>query len=265
VSAKLIPQFSDAVAMIDYARQRDIGLMTVLVPNLKGAERAIAAHAESLVLPISASETHSQKNIRKSREEQISELRRIRDLIDDQPEGSRPLLAAGIATAFGCSYEGSISEDDVFLIVDKCLDVGVDEIGLADTVGYATPRQISSAFDRLNQRVDSSVGVRAHLHDTFGMGLANAFAALECGVKFIDASLCGLGGCPFAPGSAGNITLEDLVYMVQKLGLKTGIDLDKLLSGKALLRELVPETTLRGALSITGRYPADFVPERLNK
>ena len=217
------------------------------------------------MLPISASETHSQKNIRKSREEQINELRRIRNLIDDQPEGSRPFLAAGIATAFGCSYEGSISEDDVFLVVDQCLDIGVDEISLADTLGYAAPRQISSAFNRLNRRVDSSVAIRAHFHDTFGMGLANAFAALECGVTFIDASLCGLGGCPFAPGSAGNITLEDLVYMVQKLGLRTGIDLDKLLTGKALLQALVPEATLRGAVSMASRYPADFVPERLNK
>ena len=264
VPPKLISQFTDAEEMIDYARQREVGVATVLVPNLKGAERAIGANAASLVLPISASETHSNKNIRKSREEQIDELRRIRNLIDQQAENHRPLLAAGIATAFGCSYEGPVGENEVFRLVDKCLDIGVDEIGLADTVGYATPPQITRAFGRLIARADSTVSIRAHFHDTFGMGLANAFAALDCGVKLLDASLGGLGGCPFAPASAGNITLEDLVYMAQKLGLKTGIDLDKLLRGKSLLHELLPDTTLRGALSLASGYPADFSPETRN-
>jgi hydroxymethylglutaryl-CoA lyase len=248
--------------MIAYARQLDIALATVLVPNLKGAERAIAANAASLVLPVSASETHSMKNIRKSRDEQLNELRQIRALIDEQPEGDRPLLAAGIATAFGCSYEGKVSEDEVFRIVDACLEIGVEEIGLADTVGYATPRQITRVFTRLIQQVDPTLQVRAHFHDTFGMGLSNSFAAVESGVKFVDASLCGLGGCPFAPGAAGNTTIEDLVYMVQKVGLRTGIDLDKLLEGKALLTELAPGATLRGALSLAGKYPKDFVPEK---
>lgn len=261
VPPQLMPQFDDAVAMIEYARERAVGLATVLVPNLKGAERAIAAQAPSLVLPISVSDTHSRKNIRKSTHEQIGELSRIRDLISEQPATSRPVLAAGISTAFGCSYEGTIREDDVFAVVDACLDIGVDEIALADTVGYATPRQVSSAFDRLTRRVDSSVAVRAHFHDTFGLGLANSFASLECGVKYIDASLCGLGGCPYAPGAAGNVTLEDLVYMAQKLGLKTGIDLDQLLHGRALLRQLLPNAALRGALSAAGKFPADFIPE----
>ena len=262
VPPKLMPQFRDAEEMIAYTRQLNVGLATVLVPNLRGAERAIDAKAESLVVPVSASETHSVKNIRKSRQEQLDELRRIRALIDDQPDGGRPLLAAGIATAFGCSYEGRVSEDEVFRVVDACIDIGVEEVGLADTVGYAMPDQITSAFSRLARRVGSSLQIRAHFHDTFGMGLSNSFAAVESGVKLVDASLCGLGGCPFAPGSAGNTTLEDLVYMVQKMGLRTGIDLDRLLGGRALLSEIVPEATLRGALSMAGKYPEDFVPEK---
>jgi len=258
---KLIPQFADADAMVDYANSIGVVLPTVLVPNYKGAERAIEAGAKSLVLPLSVSETHSQKNIRKSRDGQIDELARIRAHIDEQPVDNKPLLAAGISTAFGCSYEGRVPEDDVFKLVDRCLEVGIDEVGLADTLGYATPPQISSAFKRLFQRVGDETLIRAHFHDTFGLGLANAFAAFETGVKIFDGSLCGLGGCPFATNAKGNTTLEDLVFLFQKCGLKTGIDLEALLQGQRLLHSLLPDTPLYGVINQAGRFPADFEPQ----
>jgi hydroxymethylglutaryl-CoA lyase len=263
VPPRLVPQFEDASEMIGYANAIGVLLPTVLVPNFKGAKQAIEAGAKSLVVPVSVSETHSNKNVRKSRADQIDELARIRALIDEQPVHKRPQLAVGVSTAFGCSYEGEVPEDEVFRMVDRCMEVGVDEVGLADTVGYGTPPQISSAFKRLFQRVGDEALVRAHFHDTFGFALANAFAALEAGVTIFDGSLCGLGGCPFAPNATGNATLEDLVLLFQKCGLKTGIDFEALLQGQGLLRSLLPDMPLYGVVNRAGRFPADFEPERI--
>lgn len=258
-----IPQFADAAAMIDFARQCDVRLATVLVPNLKGAQRALEAGAKSLVLPLSVSQSHSMKNIRKSTEAQLDELKKIRALISRQTRAEQPLLAAGISTAFGCSYEGKIQDKDVFALVEQCMAIGVDEIGLADTVGYADPAQVKRIFTHCLQAFGSQLPLRAHFHDTFGLGLVNVYAALEAGVRIFDASLCGLGGCPFAINATGNITLEDLVYLMQKLGLKTGIDLDSLLGGQPLLRSILPNETLYGAINRAGKYPADFTPEKV--
>ncbi|MDG2091250.1 MAG: hydroxymethylglutaryl-CoA lyase [Gammaproteobacteria bacterium] len=263
VPPKLVPQFADAGDMIRYADELGVLVPTVLSPNLKGVERAIEFGARSVVLPLSVSETHSQKNIRKSRIESLQELARVRELIDKLPQTERPFLAAGISTAFGCSYEGKIDEDQVFWMVDECQKIGVDEIGLADTVGYAVPLQITSAFRRLQSVINPGIKIRAHFHDTFGLGLANAMAALEQNVKYFDASLCGLGGCPFAPNATGNITLEDLVFLMQKNGVKTGIDLDKLLTGQQLLRSILPDQQLHGVINRAGKYPADFSPENI--
>lgn len=263
VPPRLVPQFADANDMVDYANAIGVVLPTVLVPNFKGAERAIVAGAKSLVLPLSVSETHSHRNIRKSREDQIAELASIRAFIDEQPVDKRPQLAVGVSTAFGCSYEGKVPEDEVFRMVDRCLEIGVDEVGLADTVGYATPPQASSAFKRLFQHVGDETLVRAHFHDTFGFALANAFAAFEAGVKVFDGSLCGLGGCPFAPNATGNATLEDVVLLFQKCGLKTGIDFEALLQGQSLLRSLLPDTPLYGVVNRAGKFPADFELERI--
>ena len=262
VPPKLIPQFGDAAELIAYANELDLKSATVLVPNIKGAERAIAAGARSIVLPISVSETHSNKNIRKSRADQVIELKKIRQLIDQQPVQSQPILAAGISTVFGCSYEGKVSESEVFRIVESCLEVGVEQVGLADTVGYASPNQVKRIFATYERMTGTVKTVRAHFHDTFGLGLANVCAARDAGVRGFDASLCGLGGCPFAPNASGNITLEDLVYLMQKLGMKTSINLDKLLEGQAILQEALPDQHLYGMINRAGKYPADFKPER---
>jgi hydroxymethylglutaryl-CoA lyase len=261
VPPKLVPQFGDAADMITYANEIGLQTPTVLVPNLKGAERAIAVGAKSIVLPVSVSETHSNKNIRKSRSDQISELKRIKELIAQQPSHSRPILMSGICTVFGCSYEGKIAEREVFKTVQQCLEVGVDQIGLADTVGYGSPDQVKRIFSNYIKEFGTALPLRAHFHDTFGLGLANVYAALDAGVRIFDASLCGLGGCPFAPNASGNITVEDLVFMMQKMGLKTGIDLDKLLEGQAILREALPDQNLKGVINRAGKYPADFRPE----
>lgn len=263
VPPKLAPQFADAGDMIRYADELGVLMPTVLSPNLRGVERAIEFGARSVFLPLSVSETHSQKNIRKSRIESLQELARVRELINKLPETERPYLAAGISTAFGCSYEGKINEDQVFWVVDECLKIGVDEIGLADTVGYAVPKQIKSAFRRLHSVIEPGIVVRAHFHDTFGFGLANAMAAFEEGVKYFDASLCGLGGCPFAPNATGNITLEDLVFLMQKSGVKTGINLDKLLTGQHLLQDILPDQQLYGVVNRAGKYPTDFTAEKI--
>ena len=257
-----MPQFADAASMISFARERAVPLATVLVPNLKGAQRAIAAGAGSLVLPLSVSQSHSLKNIRKSTEGQLEELRRIRALIDRLPTPEQPVLAGGISTAFGCSYEGEIADKAVLALIGQCIEVGVDEIGLADTVGYANPDLVRRIFTNYF-RTFGEKPVRAHFHDTFGLGLVNVYAALEAGVRIFDASLCGLGGCPFAANATGNITLEDLVYLIQKLGLKTGIDLDKLLAGQRLLRSILPDENMYGALNRAGKYPTGFTPEKV--
>ena len=263
VPSGLMPQFADAADMISFAGMRNIPLATVLVPNLKGAQRAIEAGAKSLVLPLSVSQSHSMKNIRKSTDAQLGELQNIRSLINRQPRSQQPLLAAGISTAFGCSYEGKIPDKEVFTLVSRCIDIGVDEIGLADTVGYASPDLVKRIFTHYFQVFGSQLPVRAHFHDTFGLGLVNTYAALDAGVRIFDASLCGLGGCPFAANATGNITLEDLVYLMQKLGLKTGIDFDKLLTGQQLLRSILPREKLYGAINRAGKYPVDFTPEKV--
>lgn len=262
VPPKLMPQFADAAELIAYANKLDMKTPTVLVPNFKGAERAIAVGARAIIVPISVSETHNKNNLRKSRADQVIELQKIRQLIDQQPTGSQPILCAGISTVFGCSYEGKVSESEVFKTIENCLEAGVDQVGLGDTVGYASPNQVKQVFTTYKREVGLEKPVSAHFHDTFGLGLANVCAALDVGVRTFDASLCGLGGCPFAPNASGNITLEDLVFLMQKLGMKTSINLDRLLEGQAILREALPDQTLYGMINRAGKYPADFKPER---
>ena len=261
VPPHVLPQFGDAEELIEHAIQKGMRYPTVLAPNAKGARRAIAAGAPAIVLPLSVSETHSQKNLRKSRSAQVAELAEIRRIIDSKPAEQRPLLAAGVSTAFGCSYEGKISEADLFSLVDQCLSVGIDEVSLADTVGYASPNEVGRVFKQLVNRVDDAVFVRAHFHDTYGLGLANVYAALDAGVRVFDGSLAGLGGCPFAPNATGNTTLEDIVFLMQKCGLKTGINLDILLEGQQMLHKLVPEQPLYGVINRAGKYPTGFTPD----
>ena len=246
VPPSLLPQMADTEALIQYARSIEGLAVAVLVPNRKGAERAIAAGAQKMSIPFSMSETHSVKNVRKNHAAMIEEIRSIAALVAAQPAESRPHFEVGLATAFGCTIEGPVSEDNVVRLAVAAIDAGAAEVGLSDTTGYANPAQIKRLVRKVKAAIGNDKLNTLHLHNTRGLGLANALAGLEEGITTLDASLGGLGGCPFAPGASGNIVTEDLVFMLQAMGLETGIDLDRLLKVRNILAEALPGEPLYG-------------------
>ncbi len=252
VPAKLLPQLADTAELVAYARTLPGLTVAVLVPNLKGAEAAIAAGAHKITIPISISETHSLANVRRTHVQMIEETRRIAELIAAQPEDQRPKFEGGLSTAFGCTLEGMVPEAVLLGLAEQLMEAGCDEVGLSDTTGYANPAQVK----RLIRAVRGVVGEEAcsgvHLHNTRGLGLANALAALEEGITTLDSSLGGIGGCPFAPGASGNIVTEDLVFMLQSMGFETGIDLDRLLQVRELVQAALPDTELYGFTAEAG-------------
>jgi hydroxymethylglutaryl-CoA lyase len=229
VPAKLIPQFVDAAEVVAYANTLPALTSTVLVPNLRGYENAIAAGARRITVPLSASEAHSRSNVRKSREEAIADFRRITEANRQLPAGRRATLIGAVSTAFGCTIQGTVTEADVMRMVEGILGAGADEIGVADTVGYAAPAQVKRVFARVRAAIGPDMNLIAHFHDTRGLGIANAVAAFETGVRHFDATLGGLGGCPYAPGASGNVVMEDLAFAFEAMGCATGIDLDRLI------------------------------------
>jgi hydroxymethylglutaryl-CoA lyase len=246
VPPSLLPQMADTAELIAFARTIEGLSVAALVPNLKGAQRAIEAGAEKLSIPFSMSETHSLKNVRKDHAAMVAEIRAIADLVAAQPTEARPHFEVGLATAFGCTIEGPVSEDNVVRLAAAAIEAGAVEVGLSDTTGYANPAQVK----RLVRRVKAEVGAdrlnTLHLHNTRGLGLANALAGLEEGITTLDASLGGLGGCPFAPGASGNIVTEDLVFMLEAMGYETGIDLEKLLKVREIVAAALPGEPLYG-------------------
>ena len=258
VPAKVVPQFTDAEQVVQAALQIP-GLMVVgLVPNLKGAERGIALGVHKLDFVMSVSRTHNLKNVRREREESMADFRRIVELRNAQPPGNRPLLQGGLSTALGCSFEGRVPVDDVRRYAAQYAEAGADEIIVADTVGYGDPAQVRAVFKAVFAEV-GKLPVAAHFHDTRGTGLANVAAALECGVRSFDASLAGLGGCPFAPGATGNIVMDDLVFMLDSMGLRTGIDLERLVAVRKILERNLAGAELHGAVARAG-LPKNYVP-----
>ena len=259
VRPDLLPQLADTAEVVAHARTIPGMTVAVLVPNLKGAQKAIEAGAHKITLPLSASETHSLKNIRRTHAQVFDELRQIAALIREQPEDRRPHFEGGLSTAFGCTLEGIVPEAKVVQLAEQLMAAGCDEVGLSDTTGYANPAQVK----RLVKAVRAVVGDHAlnglHLHNTRGLGLANVIAGLEVGITTFDASLGGLGGCPFAPGASGNIVTEDLVFMLEAMGLSTGIDLPKLLEVRNILREALPDEPLYGFTPDAG-LPLGFEP-----
>lgn len=249
VPAKLLPQFADAEEVVEHALSIPGLTVVALVPNLKGAARAIAAGVHKISFTLSVSRSHSLANVRKTPDEQLQEFRRIVALRNEV--SPRTWLCGGLSTAFGCTIEGDVPEREVRQLAVGLAEAGADDISLADTVGYANPAQVK----RLLRAVRLDVGEKltaTHLHDTRGLGLANAVAALESGVRGLDASLGGLGGCPYAPGASGNIVTEDLVFMLSEMGLTTGIDLERLLEVRRVVAEAVPEAPFHGALARAG-------------
>lgn len=246
VPPSLLPQMADTAELIAFARGIDGLSVACLVPNLKGAERAIAAGAEKISMPFSMSEAHSLKNVRKDHAAVLAEIRTVADLVAAQPADTRPHFEIGLATAFGCTIEGPVAEDQVIRLAAAAIAAGAAEVGLSDTTGYGNPAQVKRLVRRVKAEIGSTRLNTLHLHNTRGLGLANALAGLEEGITTLDASLGGLGGCPFAPGASGNIVTEDLVYMLDAMGCQTGIDLEKLLQVRRILAEALPGEPLYG-------------------
>jgi hydroxymethylglutaryl-CoA lyase len=257
VPPSLLPQMADTAELVAFANGIEGLSAAVLVPNLKGAERAIDAGARKISIPLSVSETHSLRNVRKDHPAMIAEIESIAALVAAQPEADRPHFEVGLATAFGCTIEGTVSEDKVEQLAEAAIGAGAAEVGLSDTTGYGNPAQVR----RLVRRVKSAVGEdrlrTLHLHNTRGLGLANVVAGLEEGITTFDSSLGGLGGCPFAPGASGNIVTEDLVFMLESMGLSTGIDIDRLVSVRRLIEEALPGEPLYGFVPDAG-LPLNF-------
>jgi hydroxymethylglutaryl-CoA lyase len=251
VPAKLLPQMADADEVVREAVKIPRLTVLALAPNRKGADRGIAAGAHKLSFPVSASYAHSIANIRKTPDEAIQEVRAVCEM------QARPAIEVGISTAFGCSLEGAVPEDRVMQIAARLVDAGVASVGLSDTAGFANPVQVKRMFLRLRREVGDHAGA-AHFHNTYGQGLANVVAALEAGVSTFDASQGGLGGCPYAPGATGNIVTEDLVFLLESMGLRTGIDLERLIAARSIIKEGLPGETLYGNVSAAG-LPKGFV------
>ena len=243
VPARLLPQMADAAEVVRHAVKLPGLTVMALVPNCKGAEAALAAGVHKLTMPVSASAAHSLANVRKTREEMVEEVRAISDLRREIAPHVK--LEAGISTAFGCTLQGDVPEDEVIQLAAQCIAAGADESGLSDTVGYANPAQVRRLFRRLRAEIGDKAGA-AHMHNTRGLGLANCLAAYEEGVRTFDASLGGLGGCPYAPGASGNVVTEDLVFMFEAMGVRTGIDIHKLIAARAPLIAGLPGEPVYG-------------------
>ncbi len=255
VPSRLIPQMADTAEVVQAVR----GLPCVIValaPNLRGAQAAHAAGAHRVTIPVSVSEGHSRANTNRGTLDQVTEVGRIVAWARAEAPGLE--IEGACSTAFGCSIDGAVPTDAVVRTAAALVEAGVDCVALADTVGYAHPAQIRAVV----RAVRNAVGAKLeglHLHDTMGLGLANALAGLEEGVRNFDASLAGLGGCPFAPGASGNIVTEDLVFMLESMGFDTGINLDRLVAARTLLHDALPDEPLHGALARAG-LPRTFVP-----
>lgn len=260
VPPKLLPQFVDAAEVTTEAMKIPGLMVAALVPNRRGAERGVELGVRKINFVMSVSETHNMKNVRRSREDSLADFRSIVELISAQPADRRPILCGGLATALGCSYEGTVKTSEVARYAAAMAEAGAQEIIIPDTVGYANPALVREVFKAVLAEV-GQLPVAAHFHDTRGTGLANVLAALDCGITHFDASLAGLGGCPFAPGATGNIVMEDTCYMLESMGVATGIDLRALLAIREVIARALPEADLQGALARAG-LPRGYLPSR---
>lgn len=258
VPARLLPQMADAAEVVAYAARIPGLTVMALVPNLRGAEAALRAGVHKLTMPVSASHAHSLANVRKTPEEMVEQVRAIAALRDELAPHVK--LEAGISTAFGCTLQGLVPEDDVIRLALMCVEAGADESGLSDTVGHANPAQVRRLFRRLRAELGEKAGA-AHMHNTRGLGLANCLAAWDEGVRTFDSSLGGLGGCPYAPGASGNVVTEDLVFMFEAMGVLTGIDLEKIIAARQPLAAGLPGEPLYGMTPDAG-LPLGFVQAR---
>jgi hydroxymethylglutaryl-CoA lyase len=256
VPPKLLPQLADAEAVIAHAMTLQGLQVSALIPNSRGAERGIAIGVPEMNYVLSVSNGHNLSNVRRATEESIEDFRRVVQLCRDS--GKKVTVNCGLATAFGCTIEGDVDEDRVRRIANEIAEAGADGIILADTVGYGQPAAIERVFRKVIADV-APLPVAAHFHDTRGLGLANVLAAFKAGCRAFDASLGGLGGCPYAPGATGNIVMEDTVFLFESMGCETGIDLDKLVAVREIVGKALPDVMLYGAIAKAG-LPRNFHP-----
>jgi hydroxymethylglutaryl-CoA lyase len=254
VPPKLMPQLADTWDVLAFAKTLPGLTASVLIPNLKGAERALEGDAHLMVLPLSASHAHSLANLRKTPDEVVQELARIRAARD--ASGKKTLIEGGVGTAFGCTLQGEVKVEKVLRLMQALLDAGADRVSLADTVGYADPHSVSVLVEKA-LRIAGNKLCCGHFHDTRGLALANAYATLSLGIQRFDASLAGIGGCPHAPGASGNAATEDLAFMLEASGVKTGIDIPKLLALRQQVAEWLAGEQTHGTLWRAG-LPKNF-------
>jgi hydroxymethylglutaryl-CoA lyase len=262
VHPKAVPQLRDAEAVMASIRRRPGTRYAALVPNDKGAARAVDAGVDVIHTVVSASESHNLANVNMTIAESIDKLRAVAQIAT---RAGVP-MQCGISTSFGCPFEGEVPLDRLESVVARLVDLGAGGIGLADTTGMANPRQVTAVLERLMPRFPG-VEWTLHTHDTRAMAIPNILAALACGVTNIDASIGGLGGCPFAPGASGNVCTEDLVHCLHAMGVATGIDLDRLVAAARRVEQIVgralPGQIIKAGPS-TRRYPVpDVVAGRL--
>ncbi|MEK9671898.1 MAG: hydroxymethylglutaryl-CoA lyase [Rhodospirillaceae bacterium] len=258
VPPKLLPQMADSAEIVRQSVEIPGLTVSALVPNLRGAENAMAAGAHQIGVVMSVSEAHNQANVRRSVQDSLDGFAEIVKYRDAHPEFIDMVVSGGMATAFGCTISGPVPVKDVMRCAEGLLERGAQRLGVADTVGYANPKQVRDLFTELFKTVGTDMPVGAHFHDTRGLGLSNVFAALDAGVREFDASLGGLGGCPYAPGASGNIVTEDLVFLLESMGLRTGIDLDGLLDAREIMVRQLKGEPVHGTFALAGR-PKGFV------
>jgi len=259
VPPKISGQFVDCEEIIPVALAQDGLTVSALVPNLRGAENGFRNKVHKLNFVVSVSESHNQANVRCSREDSLERFRQIAELRDSSPENKKVKLGVGLSTALGCTIEGQVDPKDALWLAEELVKLGADELSVADTVGYANPAQVRAMFRMMRENFGDDVVFTAHFHDTRGLGLANVAAALDEGIRIYDASLAGLGGCPFAPGASGNIVMDDLVFMLEAMGLKTGVNVDALLEVREIVQQGLPQEPLHGAIARAG-LPKGFAP-----
>ena len=256
VPPHVLPQFEDAGQVVAGALSNPGLTVSALVPNLKGAERAFRTGVNRINFVLSASESHNRSNVRRSTAESMEDFRRIAELRNSRPEWREIQLCGAISTSFGCTIEGAVAEDAVVGLAKQYVAHGAGMLSIADTVGYANPAQVKRMFTRLRRELGQT-DLSAHFHDTRGLGLANVYAALETGIRSFDATLGGLGGCPWAPGATGNIVMEDLVFLLEAAGLRTGVDIERLVEVRKILEAALPDVALHGAIAQAG-VPLEF-------
>ncbi|PUE12634.1 hydroxymethylglutaryl-CoA lyase [Limnohabitans sp. T6-20] len=249
VPPKLLPQLADTAELVAFAKTLPGLVVSVLVPNLKGAERAMDSGADWMLLPLSASHAHSLANLRKAPDDVVAEIAAIVEA--RRSRGSAIRIEVGMSTAFGCTIQGRVEEGEVLRLLNAVLALGVDRVGLADTVGYADPRQVGELFAKAREVAGEQLGC-GHFHDTRGLGMANVMAALQAGETRFDACLAGIGGCPHAPGASGNVATEDVAYLMASMGMETGIDFGKLMALRAQVAQWLAGECLHGSIAQAG-------------